>query len=154
MLSNLNGKSLVWTLGTLPVGMEQCTINIKASPAGHYEFPENTHLVSGVYWFDCRDVDKFNKPITVEIEHCAKNISGLAFVKTSSSHPYTFKPISGGNFMSKGSYGVIDLNSFCKIAITQTEPEERDYCSTLFYNNQKLIDFVITWNLEVQRNVS
>ena len=34
--------------GSLPVGMEQCTINIKASLAGQYEFPENTHLVSAV----------------------------------------------------------------------------------------------------------
>ena len=58
--------------------------------------------------------------------------------------------------MSKGSYGVIDLNSFSKIAITQTEPEERDYCSAVFYNSQQkiIIDYVITWNLEAQRNVS
>ena len=143
---------------TLPVGMEQCTINIKVSPTGQYEFPENYHLVSAVYWFRCADTSKFKKPITVEIQHCAKSTSELTFVRAFCSQkqlPYTFKPIPGGNF-SNSSYGIIHLSSFSGIGITQTGSEnaEREYCSTLFYSSLNIIDYVITWNLEPLINVS
>ena len=65
--------------GCLPAGMEQCTINIKASLAGQYEFPENSHLVSAITWLRCDEVLEFMKPITLEIQHCAKskNINDL-----------------------------------------------------------------------------
>ena len=65
--------------GCLPAGMEQCTINIKASVAGQYEFPEKSLLVSAVFWLRCEDVHKFTRPITVEIQHCTKlqNITNL-----------------------------------------------------------------------------
>lgn len=143
--------------GTLPAGMEQCIIKIKTFLTGSYKFPDNSYLVSAVYWFSCEGVGKFDKPITVELEHCAKSISGLTFVRADCSQkqlPYTFKSISGGNFVSKRSYGVIDLNGFSRIAITQTESEEKDYSSMVFYSSQKIIDYVITWNLEAHRNVS
>ena len=145
--------------GSLPAGIEQCTINIKASLAGQYEFPENSHLVSAIFWLRCEAVGKFIKPITVKIEHCAKlkNIPGLTFVRAVCSQkqlPYNFKRVSGGNFSRKSSYGIIDLSSFSGIAATQTECEERDYCSMVFYCSQETIDYVITWNLEAHMNVS
>lgn len=54
----------------LPAGiMEQCDIHIKASVAGLYEFPENTHPVSAVFWLpEC----KFCKSIGLEMQHCGK----------------------------------------------------------------------------------
>lgn len=59
----------IWE-GSLPAGMEECTVNIRTSVAGQYEFPANSHLVSPVFWFRCETVSKFTKPITVEIQHC------------------------------------------------------------------------------------
>ena len=156
--------------GSLPVGMEQCILQIKASLAGLYEFPEDSHLISAVFWFRCKTVHKFIKPITVEIQHCAKakNISELNFVRAFCSQkqlPYTFKQIAGGNFKSRKSCGVIDLTSFSGIAAIQNKSEERDYCSIVFYHGERRVDmyrgekmvnifYVIVWNTEAHLNVS
>ena len=147
--------------GSLPPGMEQCTINIKASLNGQYEFPENSHLVSAIIWFRCETVQKFARPVTVEIQHCsrASNFS-LKFTKALCSQkqlPYIFKPLEGGNFSSCSSYRVIKLNSFSGVGITQEGSEDREYCSQLFYLGQPnvcKIHFVVTWNIEAHLTVS
>jgi hypothetical protein len=148
--------------GCLPAGVEQCTINIKASLAGPYKFPENSHLVSAIFWLRCEDVHKFIKPITVEIQHCAKseNITNLSFVRAVCSQkqlPYTFKQLPWGNFTSHNSYGVIELNSFSGVGITQEVSQERQYCLQLFYIGQPngyKIHFVVSWNNQVLLTVS
>ena len=148
--------------GCLPAGMEQCTINIKASLAGQYEFPENSHLVSAVFWLHCEDVHKFTRLITVDIQHCAKseNVANpLHFIRAVCSQkqlPYTFKLLPGGSFATHSSYGVIELNSFSGVGITQEGSEDREYCLRLFYRGQPnlcKIDFVVTWNIEAYRTV-
>ena len=151
--------------GSLPAGMEQCILQIKASLAGQYEFPENSHLVSAIFWLRCETVHKFTKPITVEIQHCAKseNIKNVKFIRAVCSQkqlPYTFKQLPGGNFTSRSSYGVIELSSFSGVGVTQEGSEDREYCSRLFYMpltrkvpNQE-IHFVISWNLEAHLTVS
>ena len=145
--------------GCLPAGMEQCTINIKASLAGQYEFPENSNLVSAVFWLRCEDMREFVRPITVEIQHCAK-LSKLNFVRAVCSQnklPYTFKQLPGGNFTNHSSYGVIELNSFSGVAVTQEGSEDREYCSQLFYLGQPdrcKIHYVVTWNTEAHLTVS
>ena len=150
--------------GSLPAGMEQCILQIKASLAGQYEFPENSHLVSAIFWLRCETVHKFTRPITVEIQHCAKskNIK-LSFVRAVCSQkqlPYTFQQLLGVNFTGHSSYGVIELNSFSGVGLTQEGSEEREYCSRLFYMpmtwkipNQE-IHFVISWNVEAHLTVS
>ena len=148
--------------GCLPAGMEQCTINIKASLAGQYEFLENSHLVSAIFWLRCEDVHKFTKPITVEIQHCAKseNVTNLSFIRAVCSQkqlPYTFKQLPGGTFTSHSSYGVIELNSFSGVGVTQEGSEDREYCSQLFYlrhPNPCKIHFVVSWNDEAHLTVS
>ena len=150
--------------GCLPAGMEQCTINIKATLAGPYEFSENSHLVSAIFWLHCEDVHKFTKPITVEIQHCAKseNVTNLelSFVRAVCSQkqlPYTFKQLPGGNFTSHSSYGVIELNSFSGVGVTQEGSEDRrEYCSQLFYLGQPnpcKIHYVVTWNIDAHLTV-
>ena len=150
--------------GCLPAGVEQCTINIKASLAGQYEFPENSHLVSAVFWLRCEDVNKFTRPTTVEIQHCAKleNVTNLklSFVRAvccQKQLPYTFKQLPEGNFSSHSSYGVIELNSFSGVGVTQEGSEDREYCSQLFYLGQPdrcKIHYVVTWNTEAHLTVS
>ena len=131
------GLSLHIPKGCLPAGMEQCTINIKASLAGQYEFPENSHLVSAVFWLRCKDVHKFTRPITVEIQHCAKseNLPNLQIVRAICSQkqlPYTFKQLPGGNFSRHSSYGVIELNSFSGVGVVQKGSDQRQYYSKIF----------------------
>ena len=142
--------------GSLPAGIEQCTINIKVSIAGQYEFPENYCLVSAIFWLRCETVHKFIRPIVVEIQHCAKSEnSKLNFVRTICNQkqlPYTFKHLPGGNFTSHSSFGVIELNSFSGLGITQEGCENREYCSRLFYMHfspvRHEVHFVVTWNVE------
>ena len=150
--------------GCLPAGIEQCTLNIKASLSGMYSFPDNCHLVSAVFWLRCEPMCRFTKPVTVEIQHCAKmnvadGLNNLKFVRAICSQkqlPYTFKEL-GGNFSSHSSYGVIQVNGFSGLAITQEGSEDREYCSLLFYLGKPTsyqIHFVVTWNIEAQLTVS
>ena len=154
------GLRLLFQKGSLPAGMEQCTINVKASLAGQYEFPKNSHLVSAVFWFRCETVRKFTRPITVEMQHCVKSqkVINLNFVRAVCSQkqlPYTFKQLPGGNFISQSSYGLIELNSFSGVAVIKKGPVERQYRSKLFYLVQcNEIHFIVTWNTEAHLTVS
>ena len=155
------GLKLYIEQGSLPAGMKECMINIKASLAGQYEFPENLHLVSAIFWLRCEPTCKFSLPVYLEIQHCAnpRNISKLCFVKSLCSQktlPYTFKQLPGGNY-SEG-YGIIQMNSFSGIAITQQGSEEREYVARLFYQSQNICTYdiylVVTWNIEAHLTVS
>ena len=148
--------------GCLPAGTEQCTINIKASLAGQYEFPEDTHLVGAIFWLHCVPKCVFMKRISVEINHCAKseNVSKLSFVKvlcTQEELPYTFQRV-GGKFSRYSSYGTIELESFSGLSVAQDGSDEREYCALLFYLHHGIfshtIHFVIVWNSEAHLTVS
>ena len=146
---------------SLPAGVKECVINIKASLAGQYEFPDNLHLVSAVFWLRCEPTCKFSLPVYLEIQHCANssNISKLCFVKALCSQrnlPYTFKQLPGGRYSD--SYGITQVNSFSGVAITQQGSEEREYVARLFYQSQNIytydIHLVVTWNIEAHLTVS
>ena len=146
---------------SLPAGVKECVINIKVSLAGQYEFPENLHLVSAIFWLRCEPMCKFSLPVSLEIQHCAnpRNISKLCFVKALCSQrnlPYTFKQLSGARFSE--SHGIIQVNSFSGVAITQQGSEEREYVARLFYQMQHIhtydIHLVVTWNIEAHLTVS
>ena len=149
--------------GSLPAGIHQCTLTIKASLAGQYEFPDNSYLVSAIFWLRCEPMCKFTKPVTVEMQHCARseNVANLKlkFVRAVCSQkqlPYTFKEL-GGYFTSHSSYGVVEMCGFSGLAITQEGSEEREYCSQLFYLGRPSscnIHFVVTWNVEAHLTVS
>ena len=95
-----NGLKLHIHRGSLPEGMNQCTIYIKASLAGEYEIPESSCFVSAIFWLRCEPQCIFTKPITVEIEHCStkQDLSRLQIVRAYCSQkqlPYSFKPLGG-----------------------------------------------------------
>ena len=171
-----NPQSFIWEgfglklhipKGCLPVGTQQCIVHIQASLAGQYEFPENSHLASAIFWLRCEPKCVFQKRITLEINHCAKseNVSKLSFVKalcTQKELPYTFQRV-GGKFNQHSSYGTIDLESFSGLGVAQDGSDEREYCAMLFYLNQSIvghsivnhkIHFVIVWNSEAHLTVS
>ena len=156
------GLKLYIGSNTLPQGTDSCKIWIKVSLSGNYEFPDNNHLISAIFWFCCEPPCKFTKPVTIEIQHCAKseNISKLRFVKavcTQKQLPYTFKQIEG-HFGSHSSYGIVNLNKFSGVGITQEGTKDREYCAGLYYNEQEFqrtcIDFVVTFNLKTCLTVS
>ena len=162
------GLKLTIQKGSLPAGVEQCTINIKASLSGQYKFPEKTHLVSAIFWFRCEPMCKFTKPVTVEMQHCARseNVANhkLKFVRAVCSQkqlPYTFKEL-GGDFTSHSSYGVVEVKGFSGLAITQEGSSERNYLANLLFKEVKgrhtpiimEIFFVVICNTDAHLTVS
>ena len=151
--------------GSLPKNLHQCTIYIKASLAGDYEIPENSSLVSAVFWLRCEPQCTFTEPITVEIQHCStkQDLSRLKIVRAFCNQkqlPYKFKPL-GGRFDAATSYGAIEVNSFSGIGVIGENPvSERMYYSQLFYRSYHShqqtheIHITFTWNTDTHINVS
>ena len=150
----------------LPADMEQCSIHIKASLAGLYEFPKNTHPVSAVFWLRCAPECKFGKSIGLEIQHCGKltGDSRLSFARAlccQKQLPYTFKDI-GGDFTPHSFYGFVELKGFSGLAVVQEGPEERYYLASLLYkeisghHSRCIVEIYIalTWNIDAHYSVS
>ena len=159
-----NGLKLHIHAGSLPEGLQHCTIFIKVSLAGDYEIPENTNLVSAIYWLRCEPQCTFIKPITVEIQHCStkEDLSKLKIVRafcSQKSLPYKFKPL-GGSFNADTFYGAIDMKGFSGVGVVDENPERLYYNQLIYYNNQSQqrhnveIHIVFTWNTNTHINVS
>ena len=151
---------------SLPPDFEQCRLLIKVL-SGQFTFPENTSLVSAVYWLDSDPGIIFSKPLTLEIQHCASNTSRLSFVwaKCTQKHlPDTFKAVEKGEFFPENVYGRVQLNHFslwgivCEWWEWFSGNQQLLYCAHLYYMNKEInlrhIHFVITRNLEVNITVS
>ncbi len=157
------GFKLTIPQGSLPAGIDQCRLDIKASAAGQYQFPENLQLVSGVFWMRPLPLCRFQQQLTVEIQHCAKMTSStkLSFVRARCSQeslPYTFQQLEGrGSFTEHSSYGSLELSHFSGLAVTG-EGAEREYIASLYYQQcdprTLEIHFVITWDVEAHIIVS
>ncbi len=157
------GFKLTVPQGSLPAGVDQCRLDIKASVAGQYQLPGNLQLVSGVFWLRPYPSGQFQQQLTVEIQHCAKMTSStkLSFVRAHCSQeslPYTFKQLEGcGSFTEFSSYGSLELNQFSGLAVTG-EDVERVYTASLYYLGSELhsreIHFVVNWDVEIHKTVS
>ncbi len=117
------GLKLTIPQGSLPAGVDQCQLDIVASVAGQYQFPDNLQLVSGVFWVRPYPSGRFQQQLRVEIQHCTKMTSStkLTFVRARCSQeslPYTFKQLEGrGSFTEHSSYGCLSVNHFSSLAI-------------------------------------
>lgn len=131
------------------------TMCIQASVNGNYQLPDDSVLVSGVYWLSLHPpVKKFNKNVTIRLQHCASDDdSTLTFVTvkcTQKTLPYTFKQVAGGSFSVSG-IGSIDLNHFSGYALTG---EKQSYAFCTYYipfsnPNLQQVDITVTQNLEL-----
>ncbi|XP_064401962.1 uncharacterized protein LOC135347816 isoform X2 [Halichondria panicea] len=133
------GFKLTIPQGSLPAGVDQCRLEIKASVAGQYQFPDNLQLVSGVFWIHPLPLCRFQQQLTVEIQHCAKMTSStkLSFVRAHCSQeslPYTFKQLEGrGSFTEHSSYGCLSVNHFSSYAIAAEGDVDLLYVASLYY---------------------
>ena len=148
---------------------------MKASLSGQYQFPEDTELISGIYWIT--SPYKFIKPTTVEIQHCIpklehlQHLSRLRFIVakcTQEDLPYQFKILSGGVFSPSSRYGSIKLTHFSGVGIVFLKTvmqwlgfsayQPRNYCARLYYSSSGIhsweVYFVIMWDLELHISVS
>ena len=150
--------------GSLPKSVENCTITIKASLSGQYQFPPDTELVSPVFWLMCEPRMRFNVPLTLEIEHCAplENCLHLSMTRALCSQkdlPYLFRFLleGTGTFTKYSTYGSIALGGFSGVGVVQERSEERRYWSNVFYMgppNSRDIHFTVTWHTDAHITVS
>ena len=156
------GLNLYIPENSLPANLQQCSIHIKATIMGDYQLPQDTHLVSAVYWIECVPKCQFFRPLTLEIQHCAKpeGASQLCFIKASSmdrgEERVNFETIPG-NFSHHSSYGFIELDSFFGgYGVGKKGAKERQYCASTHYSKEpkgQKIHFTIFWNTEVHNKV-
>ena len=149
----------------LPANLEECKLLIKVALSGQFALPEETSLVSAVYWLDSEPRCKFSQPLTIEVQHCATSsqISRLTFALARCSQndlPYTFKILEGGKFSSHSTYGCIQLNHFSLITLVKRLILGEDnvkYRARLYYLKkntfQRDIHFVITKDQEAHATV-
>ena len=148
--------------GSLPVDVGECRVNIKASLSGQFQLPEDSDLLSPVFWISAPY--KFTKPVTLEIQHCAlteneTGLSDLSFVSAKCSErdlPYRFKQLDGGVF-THSSYGSIQLSHFSGIGVTGRKNTPKSYCARLYSTMKEICDwryyFVITQDLDAKNMV-
>ena len=133
--------------GSLPAGMEEAMVNIRASISGQFQLPEDSVLLSPVFWISppC----KSTKSVTLEVQHCAliedeAVLSNLSIVSAQDSQrdlPYRFKQLDGGVFSKHGSYGSIQLSHFCGIAVAGKTSTPRSYCVHLYHTIKQIYDW-------------
>ena len=146
--------------GALPADLEECRVLIKVGISGHFALPQNTSLVSAVYWLDSEPRHRFSQPLTLEIQHCAMSSQttrlSFALAKCSQKNlPYNFEILDGGEFSSQSAYGCIQLQHFSLVTMVMRlimgEDDVR-YFARLYYLRKKVnlreIHFVITKDQE------
>ena len=87
--------------GAVLAELRECRVDIKAGFTGQFNIPDDLQLVSCVYWLSCPQ--KFLKPVTLEIEHCASlqdssQLSSLHFIVAKCSQaelPYQIRILHG-----------------------------------------------------------
>ena len=151
--------------GALPAGLEECRLFIKVGLSGQFVLPQNTSLVSAVYWLDSEPQCKFLLPLSLEMQHCAMSsqTSRLSFALARCSQktlPYTFEILDGGEFSSLSDYGCIQLQHFSLITLLKRKILGRDnvrYRARLYYikreENLRDIHFVIIKDLKAHLKV-
>ena len=137
----------------------ECRIDIKAGLSGQFSFPEDSQLVSCVYWISCSQ--KFLKSVTLDIEHCAavqdsSQSSSLRFVAAKCSQaelPYQFKELKQATFSPQSSFDSVQVSQFSFFGIIAYKMcwWLRRYCAIFYYKeksvNEWWLYFFITWNL-------
>jgi len=152
--------------GAMPGQHTECRVAIKACLTGQFRIPDDLQLVSCVYWLSCPQ--KFLKPVTLEIEHCASlqdssQFSSLQFIVANSSQeklPYQFRVLEQGTFVH--SYGSIQVSQFSFYGISILKRIWRSwsptYYSRLHYIQKSVntwdVDFVVTLHLQAALTVS
>ena len=146
--------------GALPAGAVPCRINVKASLSGQFEFPENSELVSPIYWISTPENLWFSKSLTVYVQHCGtvenRDDADLSFVVakcTQPDLPYKFKFLDGGLFIPNSSYGSISVTHFSGLGIVSKQRRGRSYCARTYVTKRARdewrVYFVILRDLDI-----
>ena len=124
--------------GALPLGVT-ARVAVKAILKGQFIFPENSELVSAIYWISCSEV--FLKHVAINIQHCAQilneeeaNNFKFVLAKCNQELPYTFVE-SDGVFNAGTQYATIQRKKFSiLVGITGYGKVKKQYTSLKFYS--------------------
>ena len=106
---------------TVPEGAVAIDITVhlavKAILSGQFELPDNTCLVSAIYWVSASEI--FQEEVSIHLNHCAiigseEEASNYKFILGKCSQkvlPYTFK-IKEGTFLPHSQLGTISVKQF------------------------------------------
>ena len=92
---------------------------------GEFVFPEGTKLISGICYISISSSTELNKPVTVQLNHCADIVNEtqtkyFSFVVADSTKPpYKFELLPGGIFNVHSHFGTISLKKLFLIAIVE-----------------------------------
>ena len=136
----------------MPAQHTECRVAIKACLTGQFSIPDDLQLVSCVYWLSCPQ--KFLKPVTLEIEHCASlqdssQFSSLRFIAANSSQeklPYQFRVLEQGTFVH--SYGSIQVSQFSFYGISILKRIWTNWSPTYYSRLHYIQKSVNTWDVD------
>ena len=118
---------------TVPAGAvpKDVTIHlaVKAILSGQFVLPNNTQLVSAIYWISASQ--KFQKKVSVHLNHCAiigspDEASKYKFILGKCSQkilPYTFK-LKNGSFLPQSQLATISVKQFSFLGAVYEGPEK------------------------------
>ena len=114
------------------------SVAVKVILGGQFKLPENSQLISAVYWISSSEV--FLKEVAVNIQHCAvirneEQCSNFKFIIAKCSQkelPYTFKE-KAGVFNPNTQYAAIKLKRFSMIGETAPTDTETRCTALMFY---------------------
>ena len=106
---------------------DRCEVAINVLVGGHFKFPKETMLASALYIVSV--TKPLLKPLTLEIQHCVNiqtqaQANRLYFIRAplTSTLPYEFTLVDGGEFYPRNRYGSIKCDHFHAIGIIPMEP--------------------------------
>ena len=119
---------------------------------GQFKFPENTVLVSAIYAISVSE--PLLKALRLKIQHCvdlsrrpglSQHLKFAIAPVNTSSLPYQFSLVEGGEFSSDSWYGSIKRKDFCLVCILGTKSasgkedneDEDDNLNSKYYNCEK-----------------
>ena len=147
--------------GALPFGVT-ASVGVKVIFNGQFKLPENSQLISAVYWISSSMV--FLKELAVNIQHCAvirseEQCSKCKFIIAKCSQevlPYRFKE-KEGLFNAHTQYATIKLKQFSLVGTTGPKDFEVRYMGLKFYKQIDTVKvdfrFVVIHNLEAELKV-
>ena len=145
----------------LKPGTPTLTMTIQASLSGQYQLPDDTELVSGVYWLAFPR--RFSQPVTLELQHCEHpdQLSSLFFITAKCNQktlPYQFQPLSKGSFSTESCYGAIELYQFSAFGVARRKRKRKRYIACIFYIPKAIttwqVHFTIILDLDLRMEVT
>ena len=166
-----HGFKIHFPENALPSDVDECRVHVTASLSGQFQFPDDTELISGIYWI--ATPHEFTKPVTVDIQHCSTRStrtdhpSSLMYIVakcTQEDLPYMFNPLNGGVFAPSSRYGSISLTHFSGLGIASRSPRRssliqrlvrrrpqdeseisnvKSYCARLYYRSSGILSWEV-----------